>query len=869
MESSLAQEQNGEEKPAVKEYRTLFWVPMLFETAKMAENLIEEMLEVITDFHENDDSNPVFRNSVSERKGVPKQRRNQILGDVQDSEPITTRVDVVLKSDMTKYNLLSVFKRHFLFSQLRDYELDDLIDVMQSQYVGEGETIIEMGAAGDVFYILEEGECEILINDNSLGFIEAPASFGDLALMYNCPRAATIVACSDCTLWTLDRVFFRQAMVTSSSNQNVQLTQFLSKIALFETLGVQNINQLARSLTKQSFDDGQYIIKQGDIGEQFYVIHKGYVAVSITDDSGNEQFLPYELGEGEVFGERALIKKEPRKANCVARGPVEVYFLESQDFYSMLGEFVETFNKINEFRIIRAISLFSEISDYRLKDLIRTLKSHRMFHGQRVVCDNDDIYLVMEGTFETSTGLTFPTADGVRSIGDAEESAADVAGALTASSDEGLLVSFSRDILLDLQMKSKSDTSNSRKSMLDTRRSSSMLNDGKDGSVILTGAGGEEIEKEIKASSMRRKASARARRSSCAHFQCHSLAELDIIQPLGKGTFGSVYLASHKTSGKRMALKCLDKKALVDSGQHHYVKREVIALQNFTHPFLAQYYGILLSAHKVFFLLEFISGGEMWTYIYDDAVNPNKNAWGGINLDDATNYAATVILALEHIHGLGYSYRDLKPENLLISENGYLKLVDFGFAKQIPFMNKKDEVQFRSFTLCGTPDYMAPELVLTQGHDKSIDYWAYGILIYEFICGRTPFESTNQQRTFEKIVHSQKHLSFPNDFNPHCKSLIRRLLHPNAALRLGALQNGFDDIKRHAFFVMQNTDFDGLMQQTVEMPYVPPVFEEGVTTTTTAVIEPIDLDFEFTSVEEDPDGEMAVFFRGLAEEEDL
>jgi CRP-like cAMP-binding protein len=122
-----------------------------------------------------------------------------------------------------------------------------------------------------------------LIGGESLGLLESGSSFGDLALMYNCPRAATIRAASDCTLWTLDRVFFRQAMVTSSSNQNVQLSQFLSKLELFQSLGVQKLNQLARALTKQSYDDGQYIIRQGDIGDQFYVLHRGEVNVTKTD----------------------------------------------------------------------------------------------------------------------------------------------------------------------------------------------------------------------------------------------------------------------------------------------------------------------------------------------------------------------------------------------------------------------------------------------------------------------------------------------------------------------------------------------------------------------------------------------------------
>lgn len=178
--------------------------------------------------------------------------------------------------------------------------------------------------------------------------------------MYNCPRAATIRSLTYCTLWTLDRVFFRQAMVTSSSNQNVQLSQFLSKIALFGSLGAQQLNQLARSLTKQSYEDGTYIIKQGDFSDQFYVVFKGQVTVSKTDDTGYEQVIAH-LKEGEVFGERALIKKEPRKANIIADGPVECYFLESQDFYSMLGEFVEKFNKINDFRILRSAKVLSKV----------------------------------------------------------------------------------------------------------------------------------------------------------------------------------------------------------------------------------------------------------------------------------------------------------------------------------------------------------------------------------------------------------------------------------------------------------------------------------------------------------------------------
>lgn len=151
--------------------------------------------------------------------------------------------------------------------------------------------------------------------------------------------------------------------------------------------------------------------------------------------------------------------------------------------------------------------------------------------------------------------------------------------------------------------------------------------------------------------------------------------------------------------------------------------------------------------------------------------------------------------------------------------------------------------------------FLYRELVLTQGHDKSADYWAFGILLYEILCGHTPFESSNQQRTFEKIVHSQKHLIFPPEFDPHAKSLIRRLLHPNAALRIGALQNGINDIINHAFFTMKNIDFEEIAREEITMSYQPIItndVHDQPISSTLASIEPIDIQYERNIDPNDP-----------------
>jgi serine/threonine protein kinase/CRP-like cAMP-binding protein len=683
-----------------------------------------------------------------------------------------------------------------------------------------------------IVLLLKSGCCSIMVNGEVVGDLSEASSFGDIALMYNSPRTATITATTHCTLWSLDRVFFRQAMVTSSSNQIVQLSQFLSKIKLFESLGVQSLSQLARSLTKQSYEDGTYIIRQGEIGEEFFVIFKGRVKVTSTGDDGEEKFL-IGLSEGNVFGERAIIKKEPRAANVVAVGPVECYYLDSANFQLMLGQIVDKMNLMNEFRLLRSSPVLNSVSDHWLKKTMQSYSKQTMFEHQRLVCDSNGILAILDGRVETSNGTVYgPGAV----IGDLANGA-EASGAITVVSFEAVVAVLNRKQLQDNVGKSDTDGEENAdvdnaddgiEGGIDTSRGQGDRETDNElvNSIVQAATADPSLDAEMRRTSMRRKATATARRESVKGLTVHSIGEVSILRTLGQGTFGTVYLCQHGAGSRLLAMKCLDKKAVVESSQHQYLVRELIALQNFHHVFIAEYYGLILTPSKVIFMLEYVPGGELWDMLYADSassIGVSRGPFGGLSMLSAANFSAMVMLMLEHIHSHGYSYRDLKPENLLVATNGYLKLIDFGFAKPIPFYNRSKQVQYRTFTLCGTPEYMAPEVVLTQGHDKSADYWAFGVLIYELLCRHTPFEGRNQQRTFEKIVHSSKHLTFSAGFDPHCKSLIRRLLHHNPALRLGALQNGFDDIRSHAFFAMQNVDFEKLVTQEVEMERCPTV----------------------------------------------
>lgn len=472
------------------------------------------------------------------------------------------------------------------------------------------------------------------------------------------------------------------------------------KIPTFENLSVHTLNQVARSLTKQTFQDGDYVIRQGEIGDQFYVIRRGNIRVTLTGDDGKE-FVLNHLSDGETFGERALMKKEPRLANCISVGVSECYYLNSQDFSSLLGEIVEKLNELDEFRSMKSSAIFSNVSISRVLQLKKLMQMKTMYQGQHLICDTNLIYLVLDGCLESRDGVKY----GPRShIGDLSMSATGSFTALTQTAKVGMI---SRELVLQQVDEQKSSMS-AADNLATSRNVEQEIS-----SAIMNESSGNDVKLQILKE--RRISTAQKRRSSIKRpFQ--SLHDIELIKPLGRGTFGNVYLASNVVSKKYMALKCLDKRALVESAQHQYVQREIAALQSFNHPFIGSYYGVALTARKVILVLEYISGGELWSYLYSTNTNNSRQsnnneqhgAYRGLSLRQTALYAATVLLALQHIHDQGYCYRDLKPENLLISATGYIKLVDFGFAKAVPFVNKSNRIQYRTFTLCGTAEYMSP-----------------------------------------------------------------------------------------------------------------------------------------------------------------
>merc|ERR1719226_392274 len=227
-------------------------------------------------------------------------------------------------------------------------------------------------------------------------------------------------------------------------------------------------------------------------------------------------------------------------------------------------------------------------------------------------------------------------------------------------------------------------------------------------------------------------------------------------------------------------------------------------LASLKHPFIVNMYNCFHDSRYIFMLLEYIVGGEFFTHL--------RKA-GRFDNEASMFYASRIASIFEYCHGKNIVYRDLKPENILINIDGYVKLTDFGFAKVI---------EHRTYTLCGTPEYIAPEVLLNKGHGKPVDWWTLGILIYEMIVGYPPFVDEDPMGIYQKILSGK--IVFPRVFDKDAKSLVKKLLTADLGKRYGNLKNGVDDIKNHKGF--KDINWQSLFEKKLPVTFKPKVSSE-------------------------------------------
>ncbi|KAI7904067.1 kinase-like domain-containing protein [Cokeromyces recurvatus] len=286
-----------------------------------------------------------------------------------------------------------------------------------------------------------------------------------------------------------------------------------------------------------------------------------------------------------------------------------------------------------------------------------------------------------------------------------------------------------------------------------------------------------------------------------------SLHDFEIKQTVGTGSSARVHLAKSRNNNKYYAIKAINKKDLITKRQLEHANNERTILEKVSHPFLVKLWGSFQTESHVFLVMDYIPGGELFRLI-----RKKKR----LTEDEAKFYAAEVTLALEYLHNRNTVYRDLKPENILIDHRGHIKLTDFGFAKEISDV---------TWTVCGTPDYIAPEIIRSKGSTKAVDWWSLGILIYEMISGYPPFTAENPVDQYQKILEGN--ITWPNHMSPEAKDLIQNLLKTKPSERYGNLKDGSDDIKNHSWF--KDINFENLVTRNVTAPFIPELNHDGDT----------------------------------------
>jgi len=567
--------------------------------------------------------------------------------------------------------IMSAVKSQIIFSRLNELQLQMLQGAMAEHSVPVGQNVITQGEKGNHFFIVDSGELNVFITDEKEG--SAPQrvkafgpgdSFGELALMYNCPRTATITAATDAVLWSLDRVSFRQIVLEANTKKASMYESFLEKVTLLAPLSKDQRNRMVDALEEVSVAASERIINEGDEGTHFYIIVEG--EVSITKQGTDGELARRKTGD--YFGELSLRTGAPTIASVTAATSCKVVRMDRGAFQRLLGP-------------------------------LDSLLAMRKYTTGGVE--------VSAAQAEDGNASAAPT--GVPT----EHAFAKAEGSLTLS-----------DLL------------------------------------VTKGT-------------------------------------------LGEGAFGKVRRCQVIATGEVFALKQMQKADILSMGQVEHIMQETEVLSKISHPFVTNKYAGFTTPCNLILIMEFCPGGDLFDQLYRHK---------SFNIPDTRIFTSQVLLPLEYLHSMSIVHRDLKLENILVSQDGALKLTDFGFAKYI---------KYRSWTLCGTPEYLAPEIILEKGHGKAVDYWAFGVLFYEMLNGHSPFEAEDHLATYQKILDGA--VNYPPKMDPEAVDLISKLLQKDITRRYGNLRDGCKDIKEHAFYARHGFDWNNFAQRGAA--FNPPKFD--------------------------------------------
>ncbi len=762
------------------------------------------------------------------------------------------------------YDLIyDIISKHFFLQTLNNQAKDEIIISMSLYRVKEGTTLYVQGCAGNYWYIVKSGELERYTNNKSIGILKTGDSFGERALMNGVPRSNTVIAKTDCLLWGLRRQVFRKILeyiFTSNYEQNMK---FLDGVNMPLDSTFKSI--MANNLIQEIYLKGQYICKQGEFGSCMYIIKDGEVECMKNDKvirtlKKGDNFGQKALLEGDVRSLDVVARTDCKIYSISAeffKNQFGDNFREQLYFNFISTSFMisKTFHEINAKMISKTFKYFT----------FRSLKNNELVYpkGQRV---NEKLCVVLEGnivdkkinkieakryeilyeqklkegsTDEIKNNL-LADPDCILAEIDFEKFKEVLGGDLTAAQAKSSQMStFDNITLFRILSDEKIEFLQNNLKLEKFQNGKKIINQGETGDklfIIKQGRvdffvnsryirslnDGEDFgSRSLISTTDKRSATAIAN----GEVYCYTLTakvfksilepnlleyftnkiyledntielkDLDNIKELGSGSFGSVNLVKNKKNKYYYAIKALDLDQIKKENLEVCVELEKNVLLKIDHPFIMKMVKYLKNESYIFFINEYIKGKELWEVIRDI---------GLLNKEQTQFYGGSMLLAIDYLHKQKVIYRDIKPENVMVTVKGYIKIIDFGTVK---------EIQDRTSTIIGTSHYMAPEITKGEGYSFQVDVWSIAICIYEFFCGRLPFgEEYDDPMDIYRAV-SKEELSFPNFVHDDkFMQLMNKMLKKNPTNRLWK----FKQIKEEPYF----EDFD--WNKLISLSYPPP-----------------------------------------------
>ncbi|OMJ91623.1 hypothetical protein SteCoe_5769 [Stentor coeruleus] len=822
------------------------------------------------------DPNRLSRKKHKQKAAVVDAR----LQNSQCSEAATAQEIFKKKNDQDIRLINSSLKKHFIFNSLTSHQKKVIVESMRFYEIETNQVIFEQNSKGSSFFIISSGRVEVIINGNRATVLKSGDSFGELALLHDTPRSATVMTIVKCSLWSVDRGTFRTAIEELNAQNFLENKKFIDSISVFEVLNEEQKEILAGALSVLKFTNGSKIVSEGDPGDLLYIIKEGSI---VCTQKGKEVMV---MNKGDYFGEQALYYGSMRKATVTAAEDVTLLALGRENLVECLGASLQLViyknsmkiafsnneylcrlskdqqeNLINEMQIqsYEAGNVVISAGTLKKESIIILVKGELGYSGQMkgifklfdilganeainnlsinladskthdeciwesdIVAINDvDITHISNSGFFNCIGGDY---NNVTAINEAltsmkrvqifkalnNEELCKLASGLKiqefaenqiiveqkSKGDKFYLIKSGKvEIIKDgvsLRTITKDDYFGERSLLLDEIRSASVIARENVTCWVMSSADFKDILSE----------KIRDRLMERIKLQDDSinLEDLVFVKTLGNGMFGNVFLVAHKEHKNFYALKTVDRRKITALQIEEDIVLERKILLQLDHTLIMKLVKTFKDQKRLYFLSEYIKGMDLYDVLRKLQL---------LKECDTKFYIGCIIMIIEHLHEREIVYRDLKSENMVIDAEGYPKLIDFGTAKFI---------RGRTYTIVGTPHYMAPEIVTGHGYGLSVDYWTIGIMAYEFLFGYVPFgeDESDPYQIYEKI--QQHRLIFPQwiDNKNKVKEFISQLLSKNPASRLGG---SFDKLKTHPWFIGLN--WDKIISKELKAPYIP------------------------------------------------